>query len=389
MRTIRIKIFFLSFLILFSLILNGCGGINLSQKIVPAEDDWNMAGGNAEQQNNSKSILEPPLNLMWSYGIEGGVGYSGISAADAVVFVNSQAGELFSLDISGGAKIGRLGFLGKDASTTPLIYGNNVIVSYAGDNDYSLASYNMEAGKINWKKNLGYLQTSPVMKDGAVYVGSLNNKEYKVSADKDSIYWRFDAKALIHSTSCIWEDRVIFGADNGIIYCLNSTDGSMVWSFKTGAPVTATPLAFDNKVYVGSYDSNYYCINISSGTLEWKNNLKTKIAGGSSLFRNSVVFGGIDGYLYSLNASDGVLNWKFFTNGVITGSPLKSGNNIYFSSFDFFIYCIDGEKGTLVWNYELEGKSKTSPVIWKDYLFVIGDIDVYCFSTRPSPNGKK
>ncbi len=273
--------------------------------------------------------------------MEGGVGFSGISAADAVVFVNSQAGELFSIDISSGSKIGRLGFLGKDASTTPLINGNNIIVAYAGDNDNSLASYNLEEGKVNWKKNLGYLQTSPVMKNGSVYLGSLNNKEYKVSADNDSTYWKFDAKAQIHSTSCLWEDKVIFGADNGMIYCLNAADGSLAWSYKTGAPVVATPMAFDNKVYVGSYDSNYYCIDINIGTVIWKKNLKTKIAGGSALYNNSVVFGGIDGNLYSLNASDGGLNWKFFTNGVITASPLTSGRNIYFSSFDFF-YLLPG-----------------------------------------------
>lgn len=85
MKYIQIKIFFCSLALLCGLLLYSCGGINLSQRIVPAADDWNMAGGNAEQQNNSKTVLEPPLNLMWSYGLEGGVGYSGISAADAVV----------------------------------------------------------------------------------------------------------------------------------------------------------------------------------------------------------------------------------------------------------------------------------------------------------------
>jgi outer membrane protein assembly factor BamB len=378
-------------LFLFSvLILNSCGGINISQKIIPGEGDWNMAAGNPEQQNVSKSVLLPPLNLMWSYNIDGGVGYSGISVADAIVFVNAQPGELFSLDISSGGKIGKLGFLGKEASSTPLIMGNNIIVSYAGDNDYSLASYSIEKGEVNWRINLGYLQTSPILSGGFIYAGSLNGNEYKVNPETDSIYWKFDTKSQIHSTCCITNNKVIFGADNGSIYCLNSSDGSMAWTFKTGASVFATPLAYDNKVYVGSYDSSYYCINIADGSVVWKNNMKTKILGGSTLYNGDIVFGGVDGYLYSLNASDGRLNWKFFTKGVISSSPLTSGKYIYFTSYDFYVYCIDGEKGSMVWNYELEGKSKTSPVIWKDYLFVIGDVDVYCFSDKtPVQNGNK
>ncbi len=54
MKAIQIKIFFVSIIILISLILYSCGGINLSQRIVPAADDWNMAGGNAEQQNKQQ-----------------------------------------------------------------------------------------------------------------------------------------------------------------------------------------------------------------------------------------------------------------------------------------------------------------------------------------------
>ncbi len=376
-------------LIIFSLIISGCTGITITQKIVPGSDDWNMAGGNPEQQNISKSVLAPPLNLWWSYDMDGGVGFSGISVSDAIVFVNAQQGELFSFDVSTGNKLGRATFLGKDASSTPLIKGNDIIISFAGDNDYSLASYNLEKADINWRINLGELQTSPVMKNNFIYVGSLNGLEYKVDASTDSVYWKFDAKSQIHSTCCIWEDKVIFGSDNGMIYCINSSDGKLFWKFQTGASVTAAPLANDYKVYVGSYDSNYYCINISDGSLEWKKDMKTKIISGSCLFNNSIVFGGVDENLYSLTSLGGQLNWKFATKGVISSSPLKSGSYIYFTSFDFHVYCANGETGSEVWNYELEGKSKTSPVIWKDYLFVIGDIDIYCFSNKPVPVNNK
>ena len=76
------------------------------------------------------------------------------------------------------------------------------------------------------------------------------------------------------------------------------------------------------------------------------------------------------------------MNWVFPTKGVITSTPLSSGNYIYFSNHDYMTYCIDGNTGELKWSYELEGRGRTSPVIWKNYLFIASDYLVYCFTTE-------
>ena len=368
----------------FCLLLYNCTGISLSQKINVSDGDWLEAGGAANQQNISYFNLQPPLDLKWSFDIDAGVGFSAIAVSDAVVLVNSLAGDLIAFDISGGGKLGKLNYLGRDAGTTPLINGNNVIFSFAGDRDYSLISYDLENGKNNWRIDLGFLQTSPIMHNGFVYAGSLDGIFFKVDAKTDSIMWKYDAKAQIHSTCAIDSDYAVFGADNGGIYCVNLTDGSLKWKTMAGGPVVATPLIFDNKVFVGSYDSCYYCLNLSDGVLVWKKNIHTKILGGSSLFNaQNVIFGGVDGNLNSLKASDGSSSWVVHTKGVIGSSPLCSGPNIYFTSYDFNIYCIEGSSGSQLWNYELEGKSRTSPVIWRDYLVVAADKVVYCFIKKP------
>ena len=242
---------------LFGILISGCTGIALNQKLVNKEGDWLTAGGSEKHQNVSYYSLAPQLDLKWSYDIDGGAGYSAIAITDAVVFVNSLAGDMFSFDISTGSKLGRVPILGKEANSTPLIIDNNVIFSYAGDNSYSLGSYDLQTGLTKWRIDLDYLQTSPVAKDGFVYVGSLNGFFYKVNIASDSIFWKFDAGSQIHSTCAIEGDRAVFGADNGMIYCLNLGDGSVAWKFKTGAPVVAMPTIFENKIYVGSYDTNY------------------------------------------------------------------------------------------------------------------------------------
>lgn len=369
-----------------------CSGVSLSQRIIINKNDWLMCGGNASQQNVSQTVLNPPFTLLWSYDCDAGIGNSAVVASDAVVFVNDLNGELQLIDISSGSKIGLLNFLGGDANTSPLLIDDRVVVAYSGDNNYSLAEYNFLTRDFDWRIDLGYLQTSPVLYDTNIYVGSLNGKEYKIGLKKGKILWSFDTKSQIHSTCAVDNGKVVFGADNGYIYCLNSLNGAELWKYKTGASVVSAPLIYNNTVFTGSYDSSYYALSLDSGQVKWKTNMSTKIYSGSALYRNNLLFGGIDGNLYSLSADNGEKSWVFQTNGVVNCTPLVAGNNVYFTSFDWFAYCLDASNGKMLWNSQLEGKGRTTPVIWKDFLLIPNDKYIYCFKEdheSSTTNGNK
>lgn len=369
--------------IVFTVLLAACSGLQVDKSITVSPDDWVMAGGTPEQSHVSGYVLAPPLSLIWDYNIEGGVGPAGITSSDAVVFVNALQGEMFTFDVSSGGKIGNIKFLGKDASTAPLILGNDVILSYAGDKKYSLASYNLLHGKINWRKNYGDLQTSPVMKDGNIYFGSLNGSFYKVDIFGGIRQWKFNSTSQIHSTCAVNENSVVFGNDDGIVYCLNTAGGEKKWEFKTGGPVISTPMIVNETVYIGGDDSIYYAINIEDGQVKWKKNLHSKMIGGSAAFADSfAVSGCVDGNIYCLNRNTGEVKWKFTTGGTIASAPVVSGDFIYVGSYDSYIYALDAKSGSLLWRYELENKVKTSPIVWKDFLFAAADEIVYCFSSR-------
>lgn len=367
--------------ILLSILLISCSGVKLSQKIVLSEGDWCMSGNSPEQKNIANIELSPPLYKMWEYDIEAGVGYGGISVADAVVFVNSLAGELFSFDISTGSKLGTLKFLGKDAGTVPLVLGNDIVFTFAGDDKYSAASYNLLEGRLNWQKNYGYIQTSPVYKDGYIYFGTVSGNMVKIVDSTGLSLWKFYCSEPIHTTCAVSGNSLVFGTDKGSFICLNTDKGTENWRLRLNSPVYSIPMIHNETVYFGCDDSNYYAVNLSSGSVKWAMNVKTKIISGSTLFNDSLaVFAGINGTVYALNANNGNLIWDFVTNGTITASPVTSGKYIYITSFDSHIYCLDGSSGTMLWNYEFENKSRTSPVIWKNYLFTSADRSVFCFS---------
>lgn len=373
------------FLLLIILIgFAGCSGITVDKKINTDPDDWVMAGGSPNQQNISKYILNPPLNIMWEYNIEGGVGPSGITASDAVVFVNALQGELFTFDVNTGGKIGNLKFLGKDCSTAPLIYGNNVIFTFAGDKKYSAGSYNLISGTINWRKNFGDIQTSPVMQNGFVYFGGLNGNFYKIDITGGKPVWKFNSGGQIHSTCALEDSVAVFGNDKGYIFCINTSTGKEKWKIETGQPVISSPLIYNNMVFIGGNDSNYYCISAAEGKIIWKTNLHSKIISGSSVdIDGNLIIGCVDGNIYKLSGSSGEILWKAEAKGTIISSPVISGNNVYISSYDSYIYSFDVNTGEQTWKSPmLENKIKTQPVIWREYLFAAADEIVYCFTSK-------
>lgn len=370
------------------LLSGGCSGIKIEKDVKVMPGDWVMAGGSPEQRHISGYTLAPPLNLLWDYDIEGGVGPSGIAVADAVLFVNALQGEMFTFDVSTGGKIGKVTFLGKDVSTSPLVLGNNVIVSFAGDDRYSLVSYDISAGKFNWSRNYGYVQTSPVLKDGFVYFGNLRGVQYKIDVTSGRKEWKFSSGSPIHSTCAAADGFVIFGNDEGIINCVSEADGYEVWKIETYAPVLSTPMINKGIAYLGGNDSIYRAINLSDGSVIWSNNMHTKIIAGSALYQNKtdsseqVIFGCVDGSVYSVEISSGSVGWKFQTKGTITSTPVISGGYVYCTSYDSYVYTLDAVTGAMLWNYQLENKIKTTPIIWKDYLFIASDIIVYCFTNK-------
>lgn len=375
-------------LILVFFLIAGCSSIKIEKDVKIAPGDWVMAGGSPEQQHISGYSLAPPVFLLWDYDIEGGVGPSGIAVADAVLFVNALQGEMFTFDITTGGKIGNIKFLGKDASTSPLVLGNDVISAFAGDKSRSLISYDISLGKINWGMNYGDIQTSPVLEDGYVFFGNLKGNQYKVDVSTGKREWKFNSGSPIHSTCAIAEGLVVFGNDKGSIRALNIADGKEVWKLETGAPVISTPMISKGYVYLGGNDSNYRAIKLSDGSAVWMNNFHTKIIGGSTLYFNpatgseQVIFGCVDGNIYSVNIDKGTIAWIFRTKGTVSSTPVVSGKYIYCTSYDSYVYALDANTGDMIWNYQLENKIRTTPIVWKDYLFVASDDIVYCFTGK-------
>src|SRR5687768_2481638 len=96
------------------------------------------------------------------------------------------------------------------------------------------------------------VRSSPVLRDGVLYVTCRDGHLYAFEQASGTERWRFRAGAAIHSTPSLSEQLVYFGCDDGWLYAVDRSSGGLRWKAETGAAIWASPSINGNTVYVGS-----------------------------------------------------------------------------------------------------------------------------------------
>ena len=120
-----------------------------------------------------------------------------------------------------------------------------------------------------WRFNTGGPVDSPVVSDGVVYFGSLDDKVYAFNASNGAFLWSYTTGANVLSPAAVAEGKVYVGSEDFNVYALNATTGAYLWSFKTGYFVDSAIAYSNGVVYAASEDNNVYALDASSGALLW------------------------------------------------------------------------------------------------------------------------
>jgi outer membrane protein assembly factor BamB len=381
-------------LISLSLFLYSCFSLSIDSRVeVNEKEDWLFIGGDLAKTNISKSTskLEPPFSLYWQYNVDGGLAKSCLSISDALLFVNTLNGEFYALDVLSGKSLGRTSTLGKSSFSTPVIFGNNIIITSSGDRDSKIFSYNLISGLVRWERKIGWIESSPVMVGDDLITSSVPGLIYKINIKTGNLVWTsrsYEKKKYygsFYTSPTILNNTIFAGNDDGNMYAFGLKDGKEVWNFETDGSIFCDAAGSDGKIYFGSDDKNFYCLD-TTGNLIWKKDMSTKFLSSATFYKELVIISGIDGNVYGLDKNNGDLKWTFATKGAIVASPLLQENKIFIGSYDKYFYCLNAEDGRELWKYECVGRIKTSAIIWKDYIFTASDEKyVYCFSNKAFP----
>ena len=205
---------------------------------------------------------------------------------------------------------------------------------------------NSTAPKTNrtlWNYTTGsYVDSSPAVADGVVYVGSGNNNVYALNATTRAFLWSYHTSDVVDSSPAVVGGFVFVGSWDGNVYALNATTGKLVWSKKTGGPIVhSSPAVVGGFVFVGSWDGYVYALNATTGKLVWSKKTGGPIEYSSPAVADGVVYvGSTDHNVYALNVATGAVVWSYPTGGVVKSSPAVAGGVVFVGSDDDNVYAI-------------------------------------------------
>jgi outer membrane protein assembly factor BamB len=199
------------------------------------------------------------------------------------------------------------------------------------------------------------VDSSPVVADGMVYVGSQDGNLYAIDAATGKGAWSFPTGGPVTSAPAVANGRVFVYSAGGIIYALDSASGKELWQRSAGADSNSSPVAADGMVYVGShYDGSIYAFNQATGSLKW--NFPTGYPLDSPAVVNNIVyFGSEDGHVYAVNAHTGLKLWSRHTGKIDDSSPAIANGLLYIGTDAGVLYSLNSSTGAVKWSWADSG----------------------------------
>jgi outer membrane protein assembly factor BamB len=349
----------------------------------------------------------------WVFDAGGAVKASPV-VVDGVVYIGSDAGIFYAIDLASGSELWRF------AADAPIrasaaIYAGKVFFG----NDRGLFALDATSGEKVWHLTGGKWDDSPLvlpgpvgLRDGTELEGVVFYSEpwrnlVGVDTASGREVWRYrDGKgpgrngssALMHEGKIVHfrgsqATEVVDLATERRSYAIDGAIDNAVF----------TPAARDGFVYsyiygVVAFDLEANLANAGKGNHRQHFDIKWRYypeddpqwdyqhPGISSLSvdQRHVYFGHRDTYVYALDRETGAVAWKTQTGGVNRSSPaIGIGPLLYIGSYNHKVYGLRRLDGVIAWEFATGGPIHSSPVVTGECLLVGSDDGkVYALESR-------
>ncbi len=353
----------------------------------------------------------------WTF-TTGGPVYSSPTCDEGLVYVGSDDGRLYCLDgQSGTAQWSYL--TGGLIRCKPAIADSMV---YVESDDGFVHACNKKTGTRVWRTFVGntgdkrvlpdlttsggntwdYMQSSPCIDSGVVYVGSADSCVYAMSSQTGSVLWTARTGNIVRSSPCVVGGKVYVGSWDKYIYAINKTDGSVAWSFNTGGFVPSSPRVSHGTLYCGSRSGYFYALDAALGTLQWSHFYSSSypFVESSAAIENGVVYVGSSDLckVFAFDAATGSILWSSTVPGDTWSSPILRAGTLYIGLADYghssttvqkggALLAINASSGALKWRHNCStsafiGGVVSSPTVDRNLIYY-GSLDgrVYAVDT--------
>jgi eukaryotic-like serine/threonine-protein kinase len=342
----------------------------------------------------------PTPEAVWTY--ETGAPIWGTPAiSDGTIIFGSDDGNLYAVDTQNGGlkwKFLTQGFV----RSQPAIVGG--LVYFASDDGY-LYALDADSGLEKWRTDIGsnnmpsrgdltskwdYQQSSPIVVDGTVFVGSGASAIYAIDAATGAQIWKFDTVGPVRGTPAVAGNTVFAGDKLAFLHALDVDSGAEKWRAQ-GCDIPS-PLVVDGIVYCGSRaTTDLRAWNAGTGELLWKFSFQGSWVESSPRISDDTLYiGSSDAIaIFAIDPKTGVQKWKFSTGDYVWCTPAISNHVVYIGSYSTWksasnFYAVDAATGEPIWALSVPKGIVSSPVVENEVVYFGGlDGKLYAISAVP------
>lgn len=195
--------------------------------------------------------------LKWQLPTQGGI-VASPRVLSGVVYVGSRDNRLYAVDAASGQVKWRFTTTADILTTVAIESRNGRGAVYFGANDGQAYALDAVTGAIQWKTNLGgFVQGSPVISDGVVYIGA-SNALHALDATNGAVKWKVPAQTI--PAPVVQGDVVYAALGDENVYALDAKSGQLRWRFPTESTLLTSPRPTESALVVAS-DQHLYALN--------------------------------------------------------------------------------------------------------------------------------
>jgi len=201
---------------------------------------------------------------------------------DSLLFIGSADGGVYCFNARSGAQQWRF------QTGEGLRSGPRIIEAESDDLQDMLAAIRENDGGKNPPER--EVEATPVVRDGTVYVGSMDQGFYAIDAETGEVRWSTPLGLYLSSRAVVSGGAVVVTGyrrgvrrpGNSVLFVLDANDGSIKWATDVGGAVSA-PAVRDGVVYCAllrDEDFSFVAFELDTGTRIWSSDCEGVEVGG-------------------------------------------------------------------------------------------------------------
>ncbi len=237
----------------------------------------------------------------------------------------------------------------KGIFTEPVAAGKVLLVTPL-DGVYAYGAFNghdRRIGEVLWGLPLNGTVSTPVLNSGGIFIGTEEKKllAFNYGSEKIRKIWEYDLSGACRAKVFVSErnNQAVAGTIDGFVYSVDSGMGTYKWNFTVKAPVLSPVVAGDSggeeRIYFGADNGIFYSID-SGGRKVWEFRAGGKIRTEALVHGGRVYFGAEDNTFYSLDLASGRPVFTFRADGSIYGKPVIHDRRVFFGATDGSIHAL-------------------------------------------------